>query len=119
MFLLTSCNHLSFYISDDPDRIVISNCPRDIEVNSEPGETVNVFWGEPFATNQAGTAFLDYQSHSPPTRLPPGKTVIMYSFKDDAGAVAICQFAVQVVEGRFEITLQLSIVFKFPHFLYS
>ncbi|XP_071826140.1 hyalin-like isoform X5 [Apostichopus japonicus] len=94
------CTFLVTVQTDDPDRIVISNCPRDIEVNSEPGETVNVFWGEPFATNQAGTAFLDYQSHSPPTRLPPGKTVIMYSFKDDAGAVAICQFAVQVVEVR-------------------
>ncbi|XP_071826210.1 uncharacterized protein [Apostichopus japonicus] len=77
---------------------VISGCPSDIFRTVEIGTTgFTVFWTEPTATDDSGTAFLVSQSNSPGVFLV-GTTTVTYRYADPAGNEAVCTFDVIVQE---------------------
>ncbi|XP_071814131.1 uncharacterized protein [Apostichopus japonicus] len=75
----------------------IIGCPADSEAFTElgtPGRMVS--WIEPTAFDVSGTERLQSRSNDPNSFFTIGSTDVTYSFIDDSGNVAICQFTVTV-----------------------
>ena len=53
-----------------------------------------VTWTEPTATDNSGMAATVTQSHQPGQSFPVGTTEVTYTFTDQAGNQATCQFEV-------------------------
>ncbi|PIK57646.1 putative hyalin, partial [Apostichopus japonicus] len=75
----------------------IIGCPADSEAFTElgtPGRMVS--WIEPTAFDVSGTERLQSRSNAPNSFFTIGSTDVTYSFIDNSGNVAICQFNVTV-----------------------
>ncbi|XP_063960800.1 mucin-17-like [Lytechinus pictus] len=68
---------------------------EQVEVGT-PG--INVFYSEPTATDNSGTAILDSRTHQPGDFFPVGQTIVTYTFRDPSGNPATGTFTVNVVE---------------------
>ncbi|KAJ8036101.1 Hyalin [Holothuria leucospilota] len=108
------CNFLVTVITGAPDQIVISNCPGNIEVTTEPNEDVRVVWSEPTASIAGTPAILQGQSHTSPAVFSPGETTVVYIFRDDAGNTATCSFTVTVLEVDPLRCLEINITAEAP-----
>ncbi|PIK34869.1 putative hyalin-like isoform X1 [Apostichopus japonicus] len=81
---------------------VISGCPSDIFHTDEIGTTnFTVFWTEPTATDNSGTATFVYQSHSPGSGFLFGRNTVTYIYADPAGNNAVCTFDIIIQEADF------------------
>ena len=86
------------------DLPAISNCPGNIQVESnEYGEAV-VEWTIPTATAVCGEVTLT-SSHQPGDSFPIGTTTVEYKAEDPFGNVSYCRFQVEVKQQEIEIDI--------------
>ena len=92
--------------NEDP---VITGCPGDIEVRTNPGECDTVVtWTEPTASDNCPTGFTFTSNIAPGTVFTNGSTVIVYTATDAAGRQSFCEFTVHVV-ADFEGAVKYSV----------
>ena len=86
---------------------VISGCPDNI-VQQVPGGAgySQVSWTAPTATDNSGTADLEFATYpSPSIFIGFGMTInVEYRFADPSGNTATCSFNIQTVAGGGEFT---------------
>ncbi|XP_041472953.1 hyalin isoform X45 [Lytechinus variegatus] len=68
---------------------------RQVEIGTSG---IIVFFSEPTATDNSGTAILDSRTHQPGDVFPVGQTIVTYTFRDPAGNPATGTFTINVVE---------------------
>ncbi|XP_072046539.1 hyalin-like [Amphiura filiformis] len=72
-------------------------CPNDIRDTIEVGEEDrSISWVEPRASDISGNVSLLSQSHSSGDNFKPGKTEIIYTFADEGGNSASCNFEINL-----------------------
>lgn len=82
----------------DNDGPVISGCPADITVGTDPGEcTGNVSWTAPTASDNCGVQSLT-STHDPGALFSLGTTSVSYMATDVNGNSAMCSFTVTVID---------------------
>ncbi|MCH8879170.1 MAG: HYR domain-containing protein [Planctomycetes bacterium] len=102
----TNVDHV-FNVSDDTVP-VISGCPGNIEVSSDPGTcTAVVSWTAPTADDNCG--LLSFTStDNPGNTFPGGITTVTYTATDDCGQVSTCTFDV-TVNGVVDVDVQVEL----------
>ena len=82
----------------DTEAPVISNCPADIVVGPDPGQTyATVTWQEPTAVDNSGAEPSSTQTQAPGQRFDVGQSyVVTYLFYDANFNSAVCQFTITV-----------------------
>jgi uncharacterized repeat protein (TIGR01451 family)/gliding motility-associated-like protein len=82
----------------DKESPVISGCPGNIVINSEPGVCgANVGWIAPTATDNCGVVSL-LTTNNPGSFFPVGVTTVTYSAVDAGNNVTTCVFTVTVLD---------------------
>ncbi len=78
---------------------VISGCPQDI-VQVVPVGFAQVTWTEPTATDNSGTATLEFETYpNPSIFIGAGMTLnVEYRFVDPSGNTASCQFTISTTD---------------------
>lgn len=81
----------------------INNCPTEsitrlIELGTQG---VIVTWMEITASDISGTAVLSSRTNQPGSFFMPGTTEVTYIFADASNNIAICNFTIIVIEGRY------------------
>ncbi|XP_072014221.1 hyalin-like [Amphiura filiformis] len=97
-----TCSFSITVVSDeDTTPPVISNCPDPI-INMIPFGTtsVSVTWIEPTATDNSGTTPTVTKSQESGDDFGIGVTQVTYTFSDEAGNEATCEFSVTVEVGQ-------------------
>ena len=79
---------------------VISGCPADININTDPGLcSAVVSWTEPTAVDDcAGAMTYTTRSNSPGDVFPIGTTIVTYTFTDLASNTSTCTFNITVAD---------------------
>ena len=91
-------------IIDDVTAPVVNNCPADITVAANNANcTAIVSWEEPTATDNCSDLIVVDKSHEPGSVFVTGTTTVTYTFRDEAGNVSDCDFAV-TVNNTLEVT---------------
>ena len=76
---------------------MIMGCPADIVEFLPSGNFMMVSWTEPTATDNSGTANLEFQSFRPGTFFEVNQPAeVIYTFVDPSGNEATCSFTVSV-----------------------
>ena len=86
----------------DSQEPIVTECPTDITRNSNSGNTVNITWAPPTATDNTGMVTLT-SDYNPGDSFAIGTTVVTYTATDASGNTATCSFNVTVV-GKYELT---------------
>uniref|UniRef100_UPI002585C7C5 HYR domain-containing protein n=1 Tax=Algoriphagus sp. TaxID=1872435 RepID=UPI002585C7C5 len=82
--------------SDDNEDPIISDCPEDFAVNTDPGICgAVVTWIEPTSTDNSGSVTL-VSNFEPGSIFPVGTSQVVYIATDDAGNQSTCTFNVTV-----------------------
>jgi len=81
---------------------VISDCPSDINANTDAGLcTAVVTWTEPSSLDDCeGALAYDTRSHAPGSSFPSGTTTVTYTFTDLASNTSTCSFDVTVSDNQ-------------------
>ncbi|XP_072013682.1 uncharacterized protein [Amphiura filiformis] len=78
----------------------IMGCPSDIIQNMPSGNFARVEWDEPTATDDSGTATLEFQNYFPGSFFEVNRPIeIIYTFQDPSGNEATCTFTVSITRG--------------------
>ena len=85
----------------DPVDPVLNNCPADIVVSTN-GNTANVNWNPPTATDNCGSPEIT-SSHNPGDEFYLGETEVTYCANDGNGNEVCCSFTVTVDDGAAPI----------------
>jgi carbon monoxide dehydrogenase subunit G len=93
-------------IIDDVIAPVINNCPADISVVANNANcTAIVSWEEPTANDNCSDLLVVGRSHEPGSVFVIGTTNVTYTFRDEAGNITKCNFAV-TVNNSLEVTAE-------------
>ena len=85
----------------DAALLEITRCPNNIEVPIGVSDVhKTILWREPEALDNSHNVALVYQSHSPGDNFYVGKTDVSYTFVDDDGNAAFCNFTVTLTPGK-------------------
>ena len=91
--------YLIFVLTDKEDP-VITGCPSDQSVNTDPGNaTAQVSWTPPNATDNSGNFNLT-STNNPGDYFPIGNNTVTYTSTDATGNTDTCTFYV-VVAGKY------------------
>lgn len=92
----------------DIEAPVINDCPADIVVNADAGQSSAVVtWVPPTASDNCGVASL-VSTHSPGDTFPLGTTTVTYTATDTCGNTAECSFDVTVeANNTLEVVVEL------------
>lgn len=86
-------------IVTDNEVPVISGCPSDISVNTDPGACgADVFWTPPTYSDNCGATMT--WTHDPGDTFPVGTTTVAYTVTDGTGNVSVCTFDVIVTDNE-------------------
>jgi hypothetical protein len=89
--------------SDDNEKPVISDCPIDIAVSTDPNNcNALVNWTAPSATDNSGSVTLT-SNFEPGSIFPVGITQVIYTATDMAGNQSICSFNVTVTDAELPV----------------
>ncbi|XP_071853932.1 hyalin-like isoform X2 [Apostichopus japonicus] len=74
---------------------MVNQCPTDLSVIvNTTQQSATVDWTEPYSTMNDSVSIA--RSHAPGSLFPYGLTTVVYTFKDEAGNLALCTFTVSV-----------------------
>jgi hypothetical protein len=89
--------------SADNEKPVISDCPIDITVSTDPNNcNALVNWTAPSATDNSGSVTLT-SNFEPGSIFPVGITQVIYTATDVAGNQSICSFKVTVTDSELPV----------------
>ncbi|PIK61981.1 putative hyalin-like isoform X1 [Apostichopus japonicus] len=84
---------------------VIDDCPNDavLNINTYDGP-ISVTWDQPTATDDSGLPVIRFRTHLPGESFPLGITQVTYTFTDQSGNSAVCNFNVRIEFGLVDMT---------------
>jgi hypothetical protein len=89
--------------SDDNEKPVISDCPIDIAVSTDPNNcNALVNWTAPSATDNSGSVTLT-SNFEPGSIFPVGITQVIYTATDASGNLSTCSFKVTVTDSELPV----------------
>ncbi|XP_071824182.1 hyalin-like [Apostichopus japonicus] len=105
-----SCTFLIFVTEDADSNVdntppVIDDCPNDAVLNiNQYNGPISVTWDQPTATDDSGLPVIRFRTHLPGESFPLGITEVTYTFTDQSGNSAVCNFNVRIEFGLVDMT---------------